>query len=77
MASSIRARAREDGLGEEEGGGSGPNVLGGEVSGEDVGVVFTGEVKGLGEEGGLGKSAVFLSKKVRWVNRPSKGWVAE
>ena len=48
MASSIRARAREDGLGEEEGGGSGPNLLGGEVSGEDVGEevgeVFSGEL---------------------------------
>ena len=73
MASSIRARAREDGLGEEEDGGSGPNVLGGEVSGEDVGVVFSGEVAGLGEEGGLGKRAVFLWKKVGLVNRPSKG----
>ena len=46
MASSRRARAREDGFGEEEGGGSGPNVLGGEVSGEDVGVVFSGEEVG-------------------------------
>ena len=73
MASSIRARAREDGLGEEEGEGSGPNVLGGEVSGEDVGVVFSGEVEGLGEEEGLGKRAVFLWKKVGLVNRPSKG----
>ena len=50
-----------------EGGGSGPNVLGGEVSGEDVGEVFSGE------SGGFGKRAVFLSKKVGWVNRPSKG----
>ena len=73
MASSIRAKAREDGLGEEEGRGSGPNVLGGEVSGEDVGVVFSGEVEGLGEEGGLGKRALFLWKKVGLVNRPSKG----
>ena len=73
MASSIRVRAREDGLGEEEGGGSGPNVLGGEVSGEDVGVVFSGEEVGLGEEGGLGKSSVFHWKKVGLVNRPSKG----
>ena len=73
MASSIRARAREDGLGEEEGGGSGPNVLGGEVSGEDVGVVFSSEVEGLGKEGGLGKRALFLWKKVRLVNSPSKG----
>ena len=73
LSSSMRARVREDGLGEEEGGGSGPNVLGGEVSGEDVGVVFSGEVMGLGEEGGLGKRAVFLWKKVGLVNRPSKG----
>ena len=73
MASSIRARAREDGLGEEEGGGSGPNVLGGEFSGEDVGVVFSGEVEGLGEEGGLRRSSVFLWKKVGLVNSPSKG----
>ena len=73
MASSIRARAREDVWGEEEGGGSGPNVLGGEFSGEDVGEVFSGEVGGLGEEGGLGKRAVFLWKKVGLVNRPSNG----
>ena len=56
----MRARAREEGLGEVEGGGSGPNVLGGKVSGEDVGVVFSGEGEGLGEEGGLGKWALFL-----------------
>ena len=67
MASSIRASAREDGLGEEEDGGSGPKVLGGEVSGEDVGEVCSGEL------GGLGKRAVFLSKKVGLVNRSSKG----
>ena len=67
MSSSRRARAREDGLGEEEGGGSGPKVLGGEDSGEDVGEVFSGEL------GGLGKRAVFLSKKVGCVKRPSKG----
>ena len=73
MASSIRARSRKEGLGEEEGGGSGPNVLGGEVSGEDVGVVFSGEVEGLGEEGGLGKRVRFLWKKVGLLNRPSKG----
>ena len=60
-------------MGEEEGGGSGPNVLGGEVSGEDVGVVFSGEEVGLGEEGGLGKRAWFLWKKVGLVNSPSKG----
>ena len=57
----------EDGVGEEEGGGSGPNVLEGEVSGEDVGEVFSGEL------GGLGKRTVFLSKKSGWVNSPSKG----
>ena len=58
-----------------EGGGSGPNFLffGGEDFGEDVGVVFSGEVEGLGEEGGLGKRAWFLWKKVGLVNRPSKG----
>ena len=67
LSSSMRARAREDGLGEEEGGCSGPNVLGGEVSGEDVGEVFSGEL------GGLGKRAVFLLKKVGLVNKPSKG----
>ena len=67
----MRARAREEGLGEVE--GSGPNGLGEEVSGEDVGVVFAGEVVGLGEEGGLGKRAWFLWKKVGLVNRPSKG----
>ena len=50
-----------------DGGGSGPKVLGGEDSGEDVGEVFSGEL------GGLGKRAVFLSKKVGLVNRPSKG----
>ena len=58
-----------------EGGGSGPNFFFfvGEGSGEDVGVVFSGEVEGLGEEGGLGKRALFLRKKVGLVNRPSKG----
>ena len=73
MASSIRASDREDGLGEEEDGDSGPKVLEGEVSGEDVGVVVSGEERGLGEEGGLGKRAVFRSKKVGLVNRSSKG----
>ena len=67
MVSSIRARAREDGLGDEEGGGSGPNGLGGEVSGGDVGEVFSGEL------GGFGKRIVFRSKKSGWVNSPSKG----
>ena len=56
-----------------EGEGSGPYCRGGDVSGEDVGVVFSGEVEGLGEEGGLGKRALFLWKKVGLVNRPSKG----
>ena len=60
-------------MGEVVDGGSGPNGLGGELSGEDVGVVFSGEEVGLGEEGGLGKRTVFLSKKVGLVNRPSKG----
>ena len=57
----------EDGVGEEEGEGSEPNALGGEVSGEDVGEVFSGE------SGGLRKKIVFLSKKEGWVNRPSNG----
>ena len=61
LSSSTRARAREDGVGEEEG----------EDSGEDVGVLFSGEL------GGLGKRIVFRSKKSGWVNRPLKGWVAE
>ena len=72
LSSSTRARAREDGLGEEEGGGSGPYCRGGEVSGEEGGE-FSGEGVGLGEEGGLGKRALFLWKKVGLVNRPSKG----
>ena len=55
-----------------EGGGSGPNALGGEVSGEEGGE-FSGEVEGLGEEGGLGKRGLFLRKKVGLVNRSSKG----
>ena len=42
-----------------------------EDSGEDVGVLFSG---GLG---GLGERIVFRSKKSGWVNRPSKGWVAK
>ena len=71
MSSSRRARAREDGVGEEEGEGSGPKVLGGEDSGEDVGEdvgeVFSGEL------GGLGRRAMFLSKKEGLVNSPSKG----
>ena len=51
MASSIRARAREEGLGEVEGGGSGPNLLGGECSGEEGGE-FSGEGVGLGKKKG-------------------------
>ena len=62
----------EDGVGEEEGEGSGPNALGCEVSGEDVGEEDVGEVFS-GELGGLGKRTVFLSKKSGWVNSPSKG----
>ena len=55
MASSIRARAREEGLGEVEGGGSGPNFLGGEFSGEEG-----GELSGEGVE--LGKKKGFESE---------------
>ena len=58
MASSIRARAREDGLGEEEGGGSGPNLLGGEglgELGEEVVEEDVGEDWYSGVLGGLGK----------------------
>ena len=44
LSSSKRARAREDGLGEEEGGGSGPKCLGGEGLGEEVGEEDVGEV---------------------------------
>ena len=58
-------------MGEQEGGGSGPKVLGGEDSGEDVGEEV-GEVSS-GELGGLGRRAVFLSKKEGLVNSPSKG----
>ena len=60
----------EDGVGEEDGGGSGPKIRGCEVAGEDAGDV--GEVVS-GELGGLGKRTVFLSKKSGWVNSPSKG----
>ena len=72
LSSSMRARAREDGLGEEEGGGSGPNCLGGEGLSEDVGEEDVGEVCSC-ELRGLGRMAVFLSKKEGWVNRPSNG----
>ena len=47
----------EDGVGEEEG----------EDSGEEVGEVCSGE------SGGFGKRIWFLSKKLGWVNSPSKG----
>ena len=60
LSSSTRARAREDGVDEEEGGGSGPNLFGGEGSGEDVGKVVSGDLGGLGNQEGS-------------VNRPSKG----
>ena len=49
MSSSKRARAREDGLGEEGGGGSGPKCVGGEGLGEEVGEVVSGELGGLGK----------------------------
>ena len=70
FSSSRRAR---DEVGEEKGGGSGPKVLGCEVSGEDVGEEDVGEVFSGDELGGLGKRTVFLSKKSGWVNNPSKG----
>ena len=61
LSSSTRARAREDAVGEGEGGGSGPNLFGGEGSGEDVvGKVVSGDEAGLGNQVGS-------------VNRPSKG----
>ena len=41
LSSSTRVSAREDGLGVEEGGGSGPNLFGGE--GEEVDVEDVGE----------------------------------
>ena len=72
LSSSTRARAREDGLGEEEGGGSGPNLLDGEGLGEEVGEEDVGEGCS-GELGGLGKRTEFLSKKDGWVKRPSNG----
>ena len=72
LSSSTRARAREDGSGEEEGGGSGPNLLGGEGLGEEVVEEDVGEGCS-GELGGLGKRTEFLSKKEGWVKRPSNG----
>ena len=59
LSSSTRARAR-DGVDEEEGGGSGPNLFGGEGSGEDVGKVVSGELGGL-------------ENHVGSTNRPSNG----
>ena len=53
MASSRRARAKEEGLGEEDGGGSGLNLLG--VEGEEVDVEDVGEDWCSGVLGGLGK----------------------
>ena len=52
LSSSTRARAR-DGVDEEEGGGSGPNLFGGE--GEEVDVEDVGEDWCSGVLGGLGK----------------------
>ena len=53
--------AREDAVGEGEGGGSGPNLFGGEGSGEDVVArVVSGDLVGLGNQVGS-------------TNRPSKG----
>ena len=57
-------------MGEEEGGGSGPNLVGG--VGEEVGVEDVGEGCS-GELGGVGKRMEFLSKKEGWVKRPSNG----
>ena len=45
---------------EEEGGGSGPNLFGGEGSGEEVGKVVYGDLGRLGNQVGS-------------TNRPSKG----
>ena len=59
LSSSTRVSAR-DGVDEEEGGGSGPNLFVGEGSGEDVGKVVSGELGGLGNQVGS-------------TNRPSKG----
>ena len=70
LASSRRARAREEGLGEVVDGGSGPYGLGGDWSGEEGGEE-EGEVSGEGV--GLGKRALFLWKKEGSLNRPSKG----
>ena len=53
----MSARDEVDGA---EGGGSGPNLFGGEGSGEDVGKVVSGDLGGLGNQVGS-------------VNSPSKG----
>ena len=59
LASSKRVRARD--WVDEEGGGSGPNLFGGEGSGEDVVArVVSGDLAGLGNQVGS-------------TNRPSKG----
>ena len=60
-------------MGEEEGGGSGPNLLGGEELGEEVVEGDVGEGGCSGDSGGFGKRTVFLSKKEGWVNSPSNG----
>ena len=65
LSSSTRASAREDGLGEEEGGGLGLRLLGGEGLGDDVGEEdveegWSGDFGGLGNQEGS-------------MNRPSKG----
>ena len=54
LSSSTRARSR-DGVDEEEGGGSGPNLVGGEGSGEDVGKVVSGDAGWLGNQVGSTK----------------------
>ena len=63
LSSSTRARAREDGVDEEEGEGSGPNFLGGEGLGEEADEGEEMEVCS-GEAGGFGN-------QVGSVNRPS------
>ena len=65
----------EDGVGEEDGGGSGPKIRGCEVAGEDAGEEDVGEVVS-GELGGFGKRMVFLSSREGWEKRPSR-WQVE